>query len=223
MSESLATTAGKQAEKAGAEVQKQVDNAGTEIKQLADENADSTDSNVRYMAYGSRIRTALRAATRYVAYTSDVGEAFRPVVPPWVVTGGYAISWLYLGGDVSYESYKAYHQGPTAVEAANFSEPTRIAMIATKRAVFQSIASMALPAFTIHTIVKRATKSFANVKNPRLKLWGPTVLGLSAVPALPYLYDKPVEHLTDKAFELIEHAYLASKRREEELKVKKEL
>lgn len=56
--------------------------------------------------------------------------------------------------DVSYESYKAYRQGPTPIEAANFSETTRIGMLATKRAVFQSIASMALPAFTIHTIVK---------------------------------------------------------------------
>lgn len=56
-----------------------------------------------------------------------------------------------------------------------------------------------------------------------LLVWGPTVLGLSAVPALPYLFDKPVEHVTDKLFELIEQAYVASKRREEELKVKKEL
>ncbi|KAG8982656.1 hypothetical protein FRB94_007990 [Tulasnella sp. JGI-2019a] len=223
MSNTIAETAEKKVEHAGVEVQKQVDKAGTEVQQLADKDANSTDSNVRYMAYASRLRTAVRAGSRYIAYTSDVGEAFRPMVPPWVVTGGYAISWLYLGGDVSYESYKAYHQGPSATEAANFSEPTRIAMIATKRALFQSIASMALPAFTIHTIVKRATKSFVNVKNPRLKLWGPTCLGLSVVPALPYLFDKPVEHLTDKAFELVEHAYLASKRREEELKVKKEL
>ena len=44
--------------------------------------------------------------------------------------------------DVGYESYKAYRKGPTLEEAAHFSEPTRIGMIATKRAVFQSIASM---------------------------------------------------------------------------------
>lgn len=93
--------------------------------------------------------------------TSDVGEAFRPLVPPAVVTAAYGVSWLYLVGcasppiplnirsnpvccnsDVSYESYKAYRKGPTPEEAAHFSEPTRIGMIATKRAVFQSIASM---------------------------------------------------------------------------------
>ena len=73
-----------------------------------------------YTAYGNRLRTALRASSRYVAfvlplplpplprllllfpearadlsfplirfrYTSDIGESFRPVVPPWVVTAG---------------------------------------------------------------------------------------------------------------------------------------
>lgn len=48
-----------------------------------------------HLAYGARVRTALRAATRYVAYTSDVGEAFRPVVPPWVVT---RYDRIFLGG-----------------------------------------------------------------------------------------------------------------------------
>lgn len=38
------------------------------VDNLADKDADSVDSDVRYMAYGARLRTALRAATRYVAY-----------------------------------------------------------------------------------------------------------------------------------------------------------
>ncbi|KZT38953.1 hypothetical protein SISSUDRAFT_985539 [Sistotremastrum suecicum HHB10207 ss-3] len=178
--------------------------ATTELNTLADKNADSTDSDIRYMAYGARLRTALRAATRYVAYTSDVGEAFRPVVPPAVVTAAYGISWLYLAGDVSYESYKSHRNGPTHLEtAAHLTESTRIGMVAVQRAAFQSIASMALPAFTIHTVVKQATKAFKNVKTPRVKAWGPTLMGLACVPALPYLYDEPVEHVTEKSFDWI--------------------
>ncbi|KAJ3548098.1 hypothetical protein NM688_g5337 [Phlebia brevispora] len=184
-----------------------VNKAKVQLNTLADKDVDSVDSDVRYMAYAARLRTALRAGHRYIAYTSDVGEAFRPVVPPAIVTAAYGISWLYLAGtssDVGYESYKAYRKGPTPVEAAHFSEPTRLSMIAVKRAVFQSIASMALPAFTIHTAVKQAKKAFVNVSNPRLKTWGPTVTGLSIVPILPYLFDKPVEHATDAAFEWLE-------------------
>ncbi|KAI0316982.1 mitochondrial 18 KDa protein-domain-containing protein [Amylostereum chailletii] len=171
---------------------------------LADDNVDSTDSELRYMAYGARLRTALRAGHRYLAYTSDVGEAFRPIVPPFLVRAAYGISWLYLAGDVGYESYKAHRHGPTAVEAANFSESTRIGMVAVKRAAFQSIASMALPAFTIHTAVKQAKKAFDKSANPRLRSWGPTVTGLAIVPALPYLFDHPVESVTDRAFEWIQ-------------------
>ena len=42
--------------------------AKEEINTLADKDADSTDDNIRYMAYGARLRTALRAGHRYIAY-----------------------------------------------------------------------------------------------------------------------------------------------------------
>ncbi|TEB35335.1 hypothetical protein FA13DRAFT_1811058 [Coprinellus micaceus] len=177
--------------------------AEDKVDQLAEQDADSVDSDIRYLAYGARLRTALRAGTRYVAYTSDIGEAFRPVVPPWVVTAAYGVSWLYLSGDVAYETYKAHHRGPSPVEAANFSEPTRLTISAVQRAAFQSIASMALPAFTIHTVVAQAKKAFVNTKNVKVKTWGPTVTGLALVPALPYLFDHPVEQVTDRAFDWI--------------------
>ncbi len=160
----------------------------------------------------------VKHALHSLAQTSDVGEAFRPVVPPWVVTAAYGVSWLYLAGDVSYESYKAHRRGPTAVEAAYLSEPTRLSLVAVQRAAFQSIASMlvcmhfpyhsltpprALPAFTIHTAVKQADKAFMNAKNVRVKTWGPTMTGLAIVPALPYLFDHPVEVATERAFDWI--------------------
>ncbi|EDR14185.1 uncharacterized protein LACBIDRAFT_182430 [Laccaria bicolor S238N-H82] len=177
--------------------------AQDKVENLAERDADSTESEIRYLAYGARLRTALRAGTRYIAYTSDVGEAFRPVVPPWIVTAAYGVSWLYLSGDVAYEAYKAHHRGPSPMEAANFSEPTRLGIVAVQRATFQSIASMALPAFTIHTAVAQARKAFANAKTPRIKTWGPTMTGLAIVPILPYLFDHPVEHATNHAFDWI--------------------
>jgi fission process protein 1 len=132
--------------------------------------------------------------------------------------------------DVSYEAYKAHRHGPSPLEAAHFSEPTRVGMVAVKRAAFQSIASMsvfsipplstvksktaqtteyvffrrALPAFTIHTAVAQARKAFASTKNSRVKTWGPTITGLAIVPILPYLFDHPVEKVTDATFEWIE-------------------
>ncbi|KAI0036014.1 mitochondrial 18 KDa protein-domain-containing protein [Vararia minispora EC-137] len=174
------------------------------VNELVDKDVDSTDSGVRYAAYAARLRTALRASSRYIAYTSDIGEAFRPVVPPAIVTAAYGISWLYLAGDVSYESYKAHRKGPTPREAAAFSEPARLGLIATKRATFQSIASMALPALTIHTTVSQTKRFWARASTPRLRVWGPTASGLAVVPILPYLFDHPVERVTDTVFDWIE-------------------
>lgn len=47
-----------------------------------------------------------------------------------------------LCSDVAYDSYKTHRRGPSPIEAANFSEPTRIGIAAVQRATFQSIASM---------------------------------------------------------------------------------
>lgn len=182
---------------------------------------DSTESTVRYAAYASRLRTIMLSAQRYVAYTSDIGESFRPVAHPYWVRTAYGISWAYLVGDVSHEGYKQYTKNQQILHpqtdpnapAGQLQAPGRVPWIddyrarMAERAVFQSIASMGLPAFTIHTIVRYSGQAFKNVKNTRIRTWGPIGLGLGAVPALPFLFDKPVEQATEwvfhKAFEVV--------------------
>ncbi|MCJ1375703.1 hypothetical protein MMC20_006940 [Loxospora ochrophaea] len=92
-----------------ADLQNLVDNEERLLDQIYDGTAsDSTSSNLRYAAYATRLRTILLSAHRYVAYTSDIGESFRPIAHPYLVKSAYAISWAYLLGDVSHEGYKAY-------------------------------------------------------------------------------------------------------------------
>jgi fission process protein 1 len=191
----------------------------------------STETSIRYAAYASRIRTALLSAQRYVAYTSDIGESFRPVAHPNWVRAAYGISWLYLIGDVSHEGYKAYcsnqrtmypalpreavheryndaknsietvaHEGGISLTPQKVLPINDWRTVATQRAVFQSIASMGLPAFTIHSIVRYSGRAMKDVKNVRLRTWGPIGLGLAAVPALPFLFDKPVEEAVEWVF-----------------------
>ncbi|KAH8678692.1 mitochondrial 18 KDa protein-domain-containing protein [Tricladium varicosporioides] len=191
----------------------------------------STESNLRYAAYATRIRTALLSAQRYVAYTSDIGESFRPVAHPNLVRAAYGISWAYIAGDVAHEGYKAYcsnqrilhpelpreavheryndaQEGLKEVAQENQTDLTpgkitplndyRTVMV--QRAVFQSLASMGLPAFTIHSIVRYSGRAMKNVKNTRIRTFGPIGLGLAAVPALPYLFDEPVEEAVEWVF-----------------------
>ncbi|KAF7187109.1 Mitochondrial fission process protein 1 [Pseudocercospora fuligena] len=183
---------------------------------------ETTDSSVRYAAYASRLRTIMLSAHRYVAYTSDIGESFRPVAHPWLVRGAYGVSWAYLAGDVSHEGYKAYKHNQRILHPETDEDKAAVATrpggqripaiedyraVMVQRAVFQSIASMGLPAFTIHSIVRYSGRAMKNVKNVRLRTWGPIGLGLAAVPALPFMFDKPVEEATEwvfhKAFEAI--------------------
>ena len=93
-------------------------------------SVNSTDTGFRYAAYANRIRTILLSAHRYVAYTSDIGESFRPIAHPWLVRSAYTISWTYLLGDVGHEGYKAYLRNwkalaPTGEAYKDASQPSQ--------------------------------------------------------------------------------------------------
>ncbi|KAF3767641.1 hypothetical protein M406DRAFT_97960 [Cryphonectria parasitica EP155] len=187
---------------------------------------ESTESNVRFAAYAARVRTILLSAHRYVAYTSDIGESFRPIAHPWLVRGAYGVSWAYILGDVSYEGYKAYlhnqrvlnpqlqlsdHQRkltglepvaevPTNVQPGTVSPLENWKTVMAQRAIFQSVASMGLPAFTIHSVVRYSGRALKDAKNKTIRTWGPIGLGLAVVPFLPTLFDEPVESATEWIF-----------------------
>jgi fission process protein 1 len=140
---------------------------------------------LRYLAYLARFRTLVR----YLAYTSDVGEAFRPIAHPRVVTAAYGISWTYVVYDVSKEGYEV---------SQKTSDKMLVTRAVAERAIFQSVASMLLPAITIHTTVDVFKHVFKRAG--RFQKWGPTVAGLAVLPFLPYMFDYPVEHGLNWAF-----------------------
>ncbi|KIY00617.1 uncharacterized protein Z520_03280 [Fonsecaea multimorphosa CBS 102226] len=189
------------------------------------EGPDTTETSMRYAAYANRLRTIMLSAHRYVAYTSDIGESFRPVAHPILVRSAYAVSWAYVLGDCGHEGWKAYKRNQRLlhpqggeesdgkpkepmgkVDAMSAQQPVHIPAIEdyravmAQRAVFQSLASMGLPAFTIHSVVKYSGKALKSASNQTIRTWGPIGLGLAVVPALPYLFDKPVEEAVEWTF-----------------------
>lgn len=194
---------------------------------------DTTDTSIRYAAYASRLRTIMLSAHRYVAYTSDIGESFRPVAHPYLVKGAYGVSWAYLIGDVSHEGYKAYCRNQRTLHpekyldvqekteekpaqlvpsvkstqsifdtvkdaAKNATSTEGVKMerqpgsltgnhvtpglvpaiedyraVMAQRALFQGVASMGLPAFTIHSIVRYSGRALKDARNKTLRTWGP--------------------------------------------------
>lgn len=205
-----------------------IDQIVQSVKPQDDDDID--DSNLRYAAYANRFRTIFLASRRYIAYTSDIGESFRPVAHPYLVTLGYGVSWLYILGDVGLASWttKMKSEGryienmrpwqlpypepnPIALELFNQSSDSLVEkdwrLVGIKRGIFQSIASMGLPAFTIHNAVRYSSVLFKNSTSKPLKTWGPVGIGLSIVPMLPYVFDEPVEKAVDLIFETGEHFY----------------
>ncbi|KAF9575324.1 hypothetical protein BGW38_008238 [Lunasporangiospora selenospora] len=166
-----------------------------EVQELEQGEVDTVETPARYLAYLGRYRNLFIASSRYLAYSSDVGEAFRPVTSKVFVNSMYGVSFAYVGFDVVYEGYKAKMAGADDAVVRN---------TVIKRTVFQGLASLVLPAVTIHTVVHQSAKLFKSSANATLKRWGPTAIGLMVVPALPYMFDHPIETVVDRVFEQLE-------------------
>jgi mitochondrial fission process protein 1 len=157
------------------------------------------------------------------------------------------VSWAYLIGDVAHEGYKAYchnqharhptltppftatHESKAKSDKQKDYEkqvltPGKVPLIEdyrsvmAQRALFQGLASMGLPAFTIHSIVRYSGRALKDVKFMPIRTYGPigvshesslipaelwtdmSQLGLAAVPFLPYMFDKPVEQAVEWTF-----------------------
>ncbi|POY75237.1 hypothetical protein BMF94_1607 [Rhodotorula taiwanensis] len=186
------------------DLEKQAESSVDKLEdQIVRGDIDSKDTQARYLGYLARFRPVLIASSRYLAYTSDVGESFRPVVAPKTVTAAYGVSWAYLIGDVVYESWKAKER---AKEMAPDGISQVVGLTFAKRAIFQATASMLLPSLTIHSIVKYTALWIKKqgIQNIRIRQWLPSALGLGTIPFLPFLFDEPVEQATDYTFDRLE-------------------
>ena len=127
---------------------------------------------------------------RYTAYSSDIGEAFRPVVPQWAVKATYGLAITYIAGEVGVATYKESKK-PEGETARTFVHAC----------VFQGLASLAIPMVAIHQLVHAAQRLTKRVG--RFQKWGPTIAGLAFIPALPFVIDEPAEHVIDTVFDKV--------------------
>ena len=151
-------------------------------------SAKAATAKAASVKVATKAKAAAAANVRYTAYSSDVGEAFRPMVPEWAVRATYGLAVTYIVGDVGLTTYKE-HCKPDG-------NPTRAFVHAS---IFQGVASLALPMFIIHQAVHAA--QIATKRMGRFTKWGPTIAGLALIPALPYAVDEPCEHAIDYVFD----------------------
>eukprot|EP00520_Triparma_pacifica_P010703 CAMPEP_0118662482 /NCGR_PEP_ID=MMETSP0785-20121206/16856_1 /TAXON_ID=91992 /ORGANISM="Bolidomonas pacifica, Strain CCMP 1866" /LENGTH=213 /DNA_ID=CAMNT_0006556031 /DNA_START=144 /DNA_END=782 /DNA_ORIENTATION=+ len=173
------------------------------LHDASDKNEDNRENNpmrdkyARMAAYSSRVKVlavkTVKAKIRYSAYSSDVGEAVRPVAPKWVVNAAYGIVGVYVVGDIGFEMH---HEKTThGLEWGDWG----VVRKGLHAATFQGIASLAIPTILIHSAVKYSTKGFSMYAPGMLK-FGPSVVGLALIPFMP-LFDHPAEEAIDSFFE----------------------
>ncbi len=129
---------------------------------------------------------------RYLGYANEVGEAFRPIYPrfvPW----SYAVAFGYVGCDVADKTMKAIKR----------NEQTKV-VLATSVDVFawQTLASVLIPGQVIKAITIGAEKVIGQQKNANgaravLQKFGPTSVGLLAIPLIIHPIDNAVDYLFD--------------------------
>ena len=153
----------------------------------------TTDSSARYAAYSARAARLFR----YLAFSSDFGEALRPVISPTVVKASYGVAGAYCVADVAWEAHKCKERGYKSEHGL----PMTMTQCIVERSTFQALASVAIPFMLIHTSVDMTTKICKRIG--KFQKWGPSIVGLLAIPILPMYLDEPVE----KAVETFFHKY----------------
>lgn len=145
-----------------------------------------------YTSWFLRTIPKVIASQRYLAYASEVGESFRPIIRKYMVNFSYTASLIYVASDIGINTYDMFQAKKPQNE---------IALKTTDLMIWHGFASMILPALTIHSIVKYSGKGIDkfNVFNShsKLKTWSPTLIALMCIPFIIH----PIDHVTDFAMD----------------------
>merc|ERR1712224_156985 len=92
------------------------DSPGTVASSSEATDQPQREGPARYIPYIARIKMlllkgklAIVKGSRYIAYSSDVGESLRPVLSPTLVNLTYGIAGAYIVGDTGLRAYRKYN------------------------------------------------------------------------------------------------------------------
>ena len=116
--------------------------------------------------------------TRLAGYSNEVGEAFRPLVPRWVVNMSYAMVSGYVVTDTAWRASTANSESTWPAEAFD-------------SLLWHTLASVVIPGAAINRIVWVARRLVP------LSRWIPTAIGLGCIPLIVEPIDYGVEVCMD--------------------------
>jgi len=124
---------------------------------------------------------------RLLGYANEVGESFRALVHVNAVRFSYGIAFAYVFADTHDKTKKETDQ-------------KRKVMAAADTLIWQTLASVAIPGFTINRLC--ALSLLLLSKSSRLSLpvrkWTTTAIGLASIPFIVKPIDHGVDYMMDK-------------------------
>ncbi|XP_072310162.1 mitochondrial fission process protein 1 [Eucyclogobius newberryi] len=133
---------------------------------------------------------------RFLGYANEVGEAFRALAPVSLVWGSYVVATTYVTADAVDKGKKAAKD-----HGDKPGKTTRVAVAVVDTFVWQALASVIIPGFTINRVC--AASLYLLGKTTKLPLsvrkWTTTAIGLSTIPFIITPIDRSVDFLLDSS------------------------
>jgi fission process protein 1 len=130
---------------------------------------------------------------RHAGYADEVGEAFRPIIPRYLVWSSYAISLAYTCGDVFDKALKK--------NAMESSMPA-VVQQAADTLLWQVFSSFLIPPLLVNRTSATARWVVHRIPmlaaRPGFVRWTPVFAGLSIIPLCPKFVDPLVDEVMDK-------------------------
>uniref|UniRef100_A0A3Q0SND7 Mitochondrial fission process protein 1 n=1 Tax=Amphilophus citrinellus TaxID=61819 RepID=A0A3Q0SND7_AMPCI len=132
----------------------------------------------------------------YLCYANEVGEAFRALVPVSLVWGSYAVATTYVTADAVDKGKKA-----ALAHGDNPGKTARVAVAVVDTFVWQALASVIIPGFTINRVCAASLYLLGRTTKWPLPVrkWTTTAIGLSTIPFIITPIDRSVDYLLDSS------------------------
>ncbi|KAG5673980.1 hypothetical protein PVAND_003976 [Polypedilum vanderplanki] len=129
---------------------------------------------------------------RYLGYSNELGESFRPLIDRKLVHASYAAAIAYVFADTYDKSMKTFKSTQSVSKSL---------ITAGDVVTWQMLASVAIPGFTINRICWAVGKGLKEVKlKHKFGKWVPTIVGLMSIPLIIKPIDHSVDLLMDKTY-----------------------
>uniref|UniRef100_A0A6B2LMH5 Mitochondrial fission process protein 1 n=1 Tax=Arcella intermedia TaxID=1963864 RepID=A0A6B2LMH5_9EUKA len=163
---------------------------------------------------------------RLLGYMNEVGESFRPIIPRILVHSTYVIAAGYGLADALDKGHKNYKFTKHHNLSSNTVKITTAGKVI-ETFLWQSLASVIIPAFVINRIVWFTGKSVnflaqKNIRPPRAHLY-PTIVGLCSIPLIVHPIDSLVNLFVDNTYKPFAHKTMSSYIPPEDLNLLKDI